>query len=115
MQRQPSILGLRDAGRPIPDEVAIVGLGDLEVGRLMRPALSTIRIDGMAIGRAAAALTLGTASDTSTWGSSWWSGGASETTRVRARAKPNVGMLKSSNYPQAAHLANVSSSCTKAD
>jgi LacI family transcriptional regulator, gluconate utilization system Gnt-I transcriptional repressor len=57
------LAGLRDAGRRVPDEVAVVGLGDLEVGRLVEPALSTIRIDGMAIGRAAAALTLGTASE----------------------------------------------------
>jgi LacI family transcriptional regulator, gluconate utilization system Gnt-I transcriptional repressor len=57
------LAGLRDASRRVPDEVAIVGLGDLEVGRLVEPALSTIRIDGMAIGRAAAALILGTASE----------------------------------------------------
>ena len=56
------LAGLRDAGRRVPDEVAVVGLGDLELGRLMQPVLSTIRIDGMAIGRAAAALTLGTTS-----------------------------------------------------
>jgi LacI family gluconate utilization system Gnt-I transcriptional repressor len=57
------LAGLRDAGRRVPDEVAVVGLGDLEIGRLMEPALSTIRIDGVAIGRAAAALTLGTGSE----------------------------------------------------
>jgi LacI family transcriptional regulator, gluconate utilization system Gnt-I transcriptional repressor len=57
------LAGLRDASRRVPEEVAIVGLGDLEVGRLVEPALSTIRIDGMAIGRAAAALTLRTASE----------------------------------------------------
>jgi LacI family transcriptional regulator, gluconate utilization system Gnt-I transcriptional repressor len=57
------LAGLCDAGRRVPDEVAVVGLRDLEVGRLVEPALSTTRTDGMAIGRAAAALTLGTASE----------------------------------------------------
>jgi LacI family transcriptional regulator, gluconate utilization system Gnt-I transcriptional repressor len=38
--------------------VAVVGLGDLEMGRLFSPAVSTIRIDGAAIGRAAAELAL---------------------------------------------------------
>jgi LacI family gluconate utilization system Gnt-I transcriptional repressor len=57
------LAGLRDSGRCIPDEVAVVGLGDLEVGRLIQPTLSTIRIDGIAIGRAAAALTLGMTSE----------------------------------------------------
>lgn len=54
--------GLRDAGlehragqRP---PVAVVGLGDLEMGRLIVPRLSTVRVHGEAIGRAAATLTL---------------------------------------------------------
>ena len=37
--------------------VAVVGLGDLEMGRLITPRLSTIRVHGEAIGRAAAELT----------------------------------------------------------
>jgi len=48
---------LRDgpaAGQP----VAVVGLGDLEMGRLMAPSLSTIRVHGDAIGRTAAKLIL---------------------------------------------------------
>jgi len=53
------IAGLRDGGRSrVPEDVAVVGLGDLEMGRLIAPALSTVRIDGAAIGRAAAALML---------------------------------------------------------
>jgi LacI family gluconate utilization system Gnt-I transcriptional repressor len=35
----------------------VIGLGDLEMGRLIVPRLSTIRVYGAAIGRAAAMLT----------------------------------------------------------
>ena len=38
--------------------VAVIGLGDLEMGRLIAPALSTIRVHGDAIGRTAAKLIL---------------------------------------------------------
>jgi LacI family gluconate utilization system Gnt-I transcriptional repressor len=38
--------------------IGVVGLGDLEMGRLFSPTVSTIRIDGAAIGRAAAELAL---------------------------------------------------------
>lgn len=54
------LTGLRDAGlgqlagRPA---VAVIGLGDLEMGRLITPRLSTIRVHGEAIGCAAAGLT----------------------------------------------------------
>jgi LacI family gluconate utilization system Gnt-I transcriptional repressor len=36
----------------------VIGLGDLEMGRLIAPALSTIRVHGDAIGRTAAKLML---------------------------------------------------------
>jgi LacI family gluconate utilization system Gnt-I transcriptional repressor len=54
---------LRIAGRLRPGSaseqpVAVVGLADLEMGRLYTPTVSTIRIDGAAIGRAAAELAL---------------------------------------------------------
>ncbi len=52
------LAGLRDAGRRVPDDVALVGLGDLEVGRLIAPSLSTVRIDGEAIGQTAGRLTV---------------------------------------------------------
>jgi LacI family transcriptional regulator, gluconate utilization system Gnt-I transcriptional repressor len=55
--------GLRNAGllRDGPSteqQVAVIGLGDLEMGRLMSPTLSTISVHGDAIGRTAATLTL---------------------------------------------------------
>ena len=49
------LAGLRAAGRA---GVAVVGLGDIEMGRLVSPTLSTIRVHGEAIGRAAAGLVL---------------------------------------------------------
>jgi LacI family transcriptional regulator, gluconate utilization system Gnt-I transcriptional repressor len=55
--------GLRKAGLlrdgPASEQpVALVGLGDLEMGRLIAPSLSTIRVHGDAIGRTAARLIL---------------------------------------------------------
>src|SRR6195952_5413209 len=55
--------GLR-TGRPFGNSpaaeqpVAVIGLGDLEMGRLIAPTLSTIRVNGDAIGRTAAKLML---------------------------------------------------------
>jgi LacI family transcriptional regulator len=37
-----AILALRDAGLSIPDDVAVVGVGNLEEGRITRPALTTV-------------------------------------------------------------------------
>jgi LacI family transcriptional regulator, gluconate utilization system Gnt-I transcriptional repressor len=55
--------GLRTAGLlrngPAAEQpVAVIGLGDLEMGRLIAPSLSTIRVHGDAIGRTAARLIL---------------------------------------------------------
>ena len=55
--------GLRHAGLlrngPASEQpVAVIGLGDLEMGRLIAPALSTVRVHGDAIGRTAARLML---------------------------------------------------------
>jgi DNA-binding LacI/PurR family transcriptional regulator len=37
-----AILALRDAGVSIPDDVAVVGVGNLDEGRITRPPLSTV-------------------------------------------------------------------------
>ena len=55
--------GLRNAGllrngSAAEQPVAVIGLGDLEMGRLIAPSLSTIRVHGDAIGRTAARLVL---------------------------------------------------------
>lgn len=50
--------GFRAAGRTVPREVAVVGLGDLDIARHASPPLTTIGIDGRAIGRGAAGLIL---------------------------------------------------------
>jgi LacI family transcriptional regulator, gluconate utilization system Gnt-I transcriptional repressor len=51
--------GLLRNGPPAAEQpVAVIGLGDLEMGRLIAPSLSTIRVNGDAIGRTAAKLIL---------------------------------------------------------
>jgi LacI family transcriptional regulator, gluconate utilization system Gnt-I transcriptional repressor len=50
--------GLLRSGPAAEQPVAVIGLGDLEMGRLISPGLSTIRVHGDAIGRTAARLVL---------------------------------------------------------
>ena len=44
----------RTRGIRVPEQVAVVGLGDLDFAAATDPALTTVRIDGTAIGREAA-------------------------------------------------------------
>jgi LacI family gluconate utilization system Gnt-I transcriptional repressor len=50
--------GLQRIGPAAEQPVAVIGLGDLEMGQLTAPTLSTIRVHGDAIGRTAAKLML---------------------------------------------------------
>jgi LacI family gluconate utilization system Gnt-I transcriptional repressor len=50
--------GMSRNGSAAEQPVAVIGLGDLEMGRLIAPSLSTIRVHGDAIGRTAARLVL---------------------------------------------------------
>ena len=45
-------------GLSIPDDLAVIGFGDLEFATALTPSLTTIAIDGQAIGREAAKLFL---------------------------------------------------------
>ena len=55
------LTGLRARGRRVPEDVAVVGLGDLDIARHAVPPLTTLRIDGEAIGHRSAALILASA------------------------------------------------------
>lgn len=48
----------REMGRRVPEDLALIGLGDLEIGHHAVPKLTTVRIDGRAIGTTAAELVL---------------------------------------------------------
>ena len=53
-----ALLEARERGLEVPRQLAIMGFGDFEIGRQLRPALSTIRPPRYEIGRRAAALLL---------------------------------------------------------
>ncbi len=46
-------------GIPVPGGLAVCGFGDLEIGRAMFPAITTVSVDGAEIGRVAARCLLG--------------------------------------------------------
>ncbi|OUE20926.1 Ribose operon repressor [Clavibacter michiganensis] len=47
---------LRRLGRPVPEQVAVIGMDGLEVGRLVSPELTTLSIDKPALAEAAVTL-----------------------------------------------------------
>jgi DNA-binding LacI/PurR family transcriptional regulator len=49
---------IQDSGRAVPEDVSVVGFDDNPVARRMRPALTTVRQDSQAKGRAATELLL---------------------------------------------------------
>jgi LacI family transcriptional regulator len=51
--------GLAGRGIQVPDEVSVVGYDDSDFAALLSPALTTVRIDPMEIGRRAAREALG--------------------------------------------------------
>ncbi|MEO1061878.1 MAG: LacI family DNA-binding transcriptional regulator [Actinomycetota bacterium] len=53
-----AIQHLTASGRRIPDDIAIVGFDDIEVGAFITPPLSTVRIDRLRLGRTAVDLLL---------------------------------------------------------
>jgi len=42
---------LREAGRRVPDDVAVIGFDDTDLARYAEPALTTVRLPIMDIGR----------------------------------------------------------------
>ena len=52
------LTGLRACRRQVPEDIAVIGLGDLDIARHAVPSLTTVRINGSEIGKRAAALIL---------------------------------------------------------
>ncbi|MBA2133395.1 LacI family DNA-binding transcriptional regulator [Capillibacterium thermochitinicola] len=53
-----AIRAIEEAGGKVPDDFSIIGFDDIEVSRYLRPGLTTMRQDKMAMGRSAAELIL---------------------------------------------------------
>ncbi|MER5428516.1 LacI family DNA-binding transcriptional regulator [Streptomyces sp. NPDC002588] len=54
-----SLTALRDLGRRVPEDVAVIGFDETEYGSLSTPALTTVHIDAEILGRIAARNALG--------------------------------------------------------
>ncbi|AEM85596.1 LacI family DNA-binding transcriptional regulator [Streptomyces violaceusniger] len=54
-----SLTALRDIGRRVPEDVAVIGFDETEYGALSTPALTTVHIDAEVLGRLAARGALG--------------------------------------------------------
>ncbi|MFG2953671.1 LacI family DNA-binding transcriptional regulator [Streptomyces sp. NPDC048291] len=54
-----SLTALRDLGRRVPDDVAVIGFDETEHGSLSTPALTTVHVDAKVLGRIAAREALG--------------------------------------------------------
>ncbi|MGW2048242.1 LacI family DNA-binding transcriptional regulator [Streptomyces sp. NPDC001858] len=54
-----SLTALRDLGRRVPEDVAVIGFDEIEHGSLYTPALTTVHIDAEVLGRIAARNALG--------------------------------------------------------
>lgn len=54
-----TLTALRDLGRRVPEDVAVIGFDETEYGSLSTPALTTVHIDAEILGRLAARAALG--------------------------------------------------------
>ncbi|MFI6495530.1 substrate-binding domain-containing protein [Streptomyces sp. NPDC050564] len=54
-----TLTALRDLGRRVPEDVAVIGFDETEYGSLSTPALTTVHIDAEVLGRLAARAALG--------------------------------------------------------
>jgi len=59
VQAAGAILGIREAGLAVPGDISVTGFDDMELARVVEPALTTVHVPHRRMGRAAAKLLLG--------------------------------------------------------